>query len=680
MEKDINIEGYQLGRQLSDRKFCSIYNALDLTTNKTVTVRIFRPSLLEDQDFCKSIQKLSDSLENKVLGKIIPILKAEVKSDLCYVITEYFPCSLDNSSLIKDLKPVEILQLCQQLASSLDLYHQQGYVHGAVNKGNVYFRDSNEFYLGLSAFYRVLNQDVTHDSGIDRCDDPAYLAPEAGEGLTAFTDYYALGVVIFELLFNRRPFETSNLKKMENKKRKMDFDFESSLFLQLKPFFNRLLAVDPDHRISNARQFNEALVDCGFEIEFIQYDKGRNVGYVDTQIKSRQKMVYLVAGTAAIFLSLYMAYPIIPEKNSSQKRVTIPSDTSEGLKRNKISKNVLSIDSGNNLELIKQIETDIENKEFKFASSRLDKLRKVAPDNEKIPLMISMIERGVQVEKMLKRAQELIELGNIIQPEGDNAVEIYHALEKYMHPSDPRILNGYELINEALVSKAKVEMARGNVEVAKSLIVSGLDVSVNYQPLVEMKNKLDLMQKNEEAKSKKDKVVDKKVVVAAPVAPIKRESKTLRIDIVKQESEEKKAAEKKQYERNKRLEKLILKAQNTLNHSPRSVENIYQVESIYQVLKREPVDSLQIEKLKVQIVEYYLALVGEYTRDGELNESLKVLELALQFSPDNFQLKRQQKSVNELLEANLRQQNLEKEKEMIKQKEKTITTTVFGTF
>jgi serine/threonine protein kinase len=105
-----------------------------------------------------------------------------------------------------------VVGICQRVALALALAHRSGIVHRDIKPSNILF-DPTTGTVKVTDFgsARVADTAATR-SGV-MMGTPAYMAPEqlAGADATAQCDLYALGVLLFELLIGRRPFEADSM-------------------------------------------------------------------------------------------------------------------------------------------------------------------------------------------------------------------------------------------------------------------------------------------------------------------------------------------------------------------------------------------------------------------------------------------------------------------------------------
>lgn len=125
-------------------------------------------------------------------------------------------CPLDQYLDARSLLPPRVaLRIAARVARALGHAHRQGVVHRDVKPSNVLV-DLATDSVKLTDFgtARLLDSRRTGTEFI--LGTPAYMAPEvlAGDGATAATDLYSLGVVLYELLAGRRPHQSSSLGEL----------------------------------------------------------------------------------------------------------------------------------------------------------------------------------------------------------------------------------------------------------------------------------------------------------------------------------------------------------------------------------------------------------------------------------------------------------------------------------
>jgi eukaryotic-like serine/threonine-protein kinase len=152
-----------------------------------------------------------------------------------------------------------VVGICQRVALALELAHRSGIVHRDIKPSNVLF-DPTTGTVKVTDFgsARVADTAATR-SGL-MLGTPAYMAPEqlAGADATAQCDLYALGVLLFELLIGRRPFESDSMGDLLARIAHQAAPSVRALRPELPPLLDdivaRLLAKSPGLRQESAHQ------------------------------------------------------------------------------------------------------------------------------------------------------------------------------------------------------------------------------------------------------------------------------------------------------------------------------------------------------------------------------------------------------------------------------------------
>ena len=152
-----------------------------------------------------------------------------------------------------------VVGICQRVALALDMAHRNGIVHRDIKPSNILF-DPTTGTVKVTDFgsARVADTAATR-SGV-MLGTPAYMAPEqlAGADATPQCDLYALGVLLFELLIGRRPFEADSMGDLLARIAHQTPPRVRMLRPELPPLLDdivaRLLAKTPGMRQENAHQ------------------------------------------------------------------------------------------------------------------------------------------------------------------------------------------------------------------------------------------------------------------------------------------------------------------------------------------------------------------------------------------------------------------------------------------
>jgi serine/threonine protein kinase len=165
------------------------------------------------------------------------------------------------------------IELLMQLLQALAYLHHRSVIHGDLKPSNVLVagRGVKVLDFGLSMLGGQSNDTISTTAGT-----LPYMAPEvlAGAPPTAAADLYAVGVITFELLIGRHPFNRNDLSRLIHQVLYSPLDLSGS---QLQPgmllFLEQILAKDPNLRYPGAHEALSALSEaaqCPLPLETIE--------------------------------------------------------------------------------------------------------------------------------------------------------------------------------------------------------------------------------------------------------------------------------------------------------------------------------------------------------------------------------------------------------------------------
>ncbi|MDF3021253.1 MAG: hypothetical protein K0Q92_2556 [Steroidobacteraceae bacterium] len=196
---------------------------------------------------------------------IVRIYDLGVTDDHLYLAMEYFARGDLRKRMSEGLTARQSLAYARDLAYALEAIHEVGIFHRDLKPGNVMLRDDGSIALidfGL-AKHVALKMEVT-DKGLI-FGTPHYMSPEQGHGkpLDGRSDLYALGVMLFEMLTGKKPFDAENHMAILVHHAKAPIPKLPERLASLQFIVDKLLAKDaadrPPDAASAARLIGDAL-------------------------------------------------------------------------------------------------------------------------------------------------------------------------------------------------------------------------------------------------------------------------------------------------------------------------------------------------------------------------------------------------------------------------------------
>ncbi len=189
----------------------AVYRVLDLKRNVPLAMKVLHADLAEDPSVFKRFEREARALKKLTHPNIVPFYGLFKTGDLAFLLEQY----IDGPTLKQMLRqrgaplPVEeALIYLKALCAALGYAHAHGVVHCDVKPGNVMIDRGGNIYL---TDFGVARHAESMTTTLGSAGTPAYMAPEQcrGKVVTASTDVYALGVMLYEMVTGTRPFQGS---------------------------------------------------------------------------------------------------------------------------------------------------------------------------------------------------------------------------------------------------------------------------------------------------------------------------------------------------------------------------------------------------------------------------------------------------------------------------------------
>src|SRR5262245_1941895 len=280
-------ERYRIVAQVGIGGTAVVFRCVDLHTERIVAVKVLRkngPMIPEAEARFKREARLAASLAHPHIVRVldfgytvspIPIMRSAWVDDpdalVPYLAMEYvYGASLKELVRRRGALPIDwVWRLGDQLCSALAAAHALGVVHRDMKPQNVMILDSRVELLAKLTDFGIARQvggDYTTLTGTGEIlGTPDYLSPEQvlGEPGGPSSDLYALGIVLYELLTGRLPFEAETPLAAASRRMMVDAppltNFRQDIPEALQEVVMVAVRREPSERFANALELAEAL-------------------------------------------------------------------------------------------------------------------------------------------------------------------------------------------------------------------------------------------------------------------------------------------------------------------------------------------------------------------------------------------------------------------------------------
>jgi eukaryotic-like serine/threonine-protein kinase len=208
---------YRLERRLGVGGMATVQLALDTRLERRVAVKLLAEHLAQDSSFVSRFRREALAAARLVHPNIVQVFDfgADEASGRPYIVMEWVdgPSCAEILRELGRLEPADAVSILTQACRGLDYAHRNGVVHRDVKPGNL-LRGSDGGQVKLADFgiaKATEHSDMTKVGSV--LGTAAYLSPEQARGEPAgpASDLYALGVVSYQLLAGRLPYEAASL-------------------------------------------------------------------------------------------------------------------------------------------------------------------------------------------------------------------------------------------------------------------------------------------------------------------------------------------------------------------------------------------------------------------------------------------------------------------------------------
>ena len=205
---------YELLERIGDGGMAVVYKARCRLLNRLVAIKILKPDYVKDVKFIENFRKESQAAASLSHPNIVSIFDVGREGNINYIVMELIEGKV-LSDVIKEEGPLDYaraIELTKQVASALSLAHKNHIIHRDVKPLNIMLTQDGTAKITDFGIAKAVNAETIVGNEGEIMGSVHYFSPEQARGgyVDEKSDIYSLGIVLYEMLTGKVPFDGDN--------------------------------------------------------------------------------------------------------------------------------------------------------------------------------------------------------------------------------------------------------------------------------------------------------------------------------------------------------------------------------------------------------------------------------------------------------------------------------------
>ena len=205
---------YELIEKIGEGGMAIVYKGKDRFLNRYVAIKILRPEFIKDEKFIENFRKESQAAAGLSHPNIVNVYDVGEEGNIHFIVMEL----IDGKSLSQVIEEEgrldykEAISITKQVASALSLAHSNQIIHRDVKPHNILITSSGTAKLADFGIAMAVSKESIAEGKEKIMGSVHYFSPEQARGayVDERSDIYSLGIVLYEMLTGKVPFDGDN--------------------------------------------------------------------------------------------------------------------------------------------------------------------------------------------------------------------------------------------------------------------------------------------------------------------------------------------------------------------------------------------------------------------------------------------------------------------------------------
>lgn len=271
----LNIPGYQIKAHIGSGGMAVVFRAIQESLQRPVALKVLKET--ESKEWTERFLNEGRILASLDHRNIITVHDIGIYEGHIYISMEYLQGGDLKLRIESGMEPKEALSILATIGDALETAHKKGVIHRDVKPGNILFRQDGTPVMADYGIAKDFERetDVTVDGTV--IGTPDYLAPEQAriEAIDGRTDVYGLGIIFYEMLTGKKPFEAKSPVEIVFKHLNEPIPELPEALAMYQPLLEKMTAKEPGDRFESAAAMVSAVTELRVHNAVGGLEKGR---------------------------------------------------------------------------------------------------------------------------------------------------------------------------------------------------------------------------------------------------------------------------------------------------------------------------------------------------------------------------------------------------------------------